>query len=57
LTLTELSLLALIQPFSTWYFYPINLNHLPNLSAGLLTWHDSCSFVVAGRSKNRFEMK
>jgi len=56
LTLTELSLLA-DKTASTWYFYPLNLNHLPNLSRGTLTWHDSCTFVVAGSLRNRFEIR
>jgi hypothetical protein len=52
LTLTELSLLA-DKAVLHLVFLSSKSQSFTNLSGGSLTWHDSCTFVVAGSLKNR----
>src|ERR1700733_8339950 len=42
--------------FSNLLFLSSQSQSFTNSSGRSLTWHDSCTFVVTGRSRNRFEI-
>src|SRR5580700_5817409 len=45
-----------MKGFSTSYFYP-SISIIYQSFGGSPTWHDSCTFVVTGSLRNRFETR